>query len=108
MGAAALVKSMTAKEVSFSEPATTTRGILASTRDSEGKVTNVSRKTLDISFACGYVTVDGAEHLPFPYGPNWPTLSEFEFVAKQESNLWVCNPLAKTARARRLYIHRGG
>jgi len=57
------------------------------------------------SFACGYVTADGSEHSPCSYGPNWPTLDEFDFIAKQNGNQWICHPLAKTARARRVHIY---
>lgn len=58
------------------------------------------------SFECGYVTADGNEDVPCPYGPNWPSLDEFEIVTKQEGNMWVCDPVAKTARARRVHIYR--
>ncbi len=58
------------------------------------------------SFACGYVTADGQEHVPCPYGPNWPTLDEFEFVTKQDGNNWVCYPTGKTDRARRVHVFR--
>ncbi len=56
------------------------------------------------SFACGYVTADGGEESPCPYGPHWPTLDEFEFIAKQNGNTWTCHPIPKTARARRVHV----
>lgn len=58
------------------------------------------------SFECGYVTADGHEDVPCPYGPNWPSPDEFEFVTKQEGNVWICYPVAKTERARRVHIYR--
>ena len=57
-------------------------------------------------FACGYVTADGQEHVPCPYGPNWPTLDEFDFVTKQDGHSWVCYPTGKTDRARRVHVFR--
>jgi len=55
-------------------------------------------------FACGYCTADGFEASPCPYGPHWPTVEEFEFVAERQGSLWVCSPRAKTARARQVHI----
>jgi hypothetical protein len=60
------------------------------------------------SFQCGYVTADGFEHAPCPYGPNWPTLDEFDFVSKSEGAIWFCYPTAKTDRARRAHVHYQG
>jgi hypothetical protein len=57
-------------------------------------------------FECGYVTGDGFEEAPCPYGPNWPALDEFDFVTKQDGDLWVCYPTGKTERAKRLHIYR--
>jgi hypothetical protein len=72
-------------------------------------------------FACGYTTADGFEEQPCPYGPNWPTLDEFTFVAEREKSTlnalgivirnedlrWVCWPTAKTPRARRVHAQPG-
>jgi hypothetical protein len=58
------------------------------------------------SFECGYRTADGAEDAPCPYGPRWPTLDEFDFITKQDGNMWVCYPAGKTARARQVHIYR--
>jgi hypothetical protein len=81
-------------------------------------------------FACGYTTADGSEERPCPYGPNWPAVDEFEFVAqqekstlledfgviaktrrrgreKQDNSRWVCWPVAKTPRAKRIDIRPG-
>ena len=58
------------------------------------------------SFACGYVSADGGEEHPCPYGPNWPKLDEFEFVTKQDGEMWVCYATGKTDRARRVHIYR--
>jgi len=72
-------------------------------------------------FTCGYTTADGFEEQPCPYGPNWPTLDEFAFVAerekstlngfgiaiKEEDSRWVCWPTAKTPRARRIHAQPG-
>lgn len=55
-------------------------------------------------FGCGLLLADGHEEEPCPYGPNWPPLEEFEFIAKQNGKLWVCQPNAKTARARRIRV----
>lgn len=57
-------------------------------------------------FACGYVTADGFEEVPCPYGPHWPELEEFDFMTKQDGDMWVCYSLAKTDRARRVHIFR--
>jgi hypothetical protein len=58
-------------------------------------------------FGCGLLLADGHEEEPCPYGPNWPQLEEFEFIAKENGNLWVCQPNAKTARARRIRVVLG-
>ena len=58
------------------------------------------------SFECGYVAADGDEHIPCPYGPNWPAPEEFEFVTKQDGDIWACYPAGKTDRARRVHIYR--
>jgi len=56
-------------------------------------------------FDCGYRTADGDEESPCPYGPNWPALDEFEFITKQDGDLYVCHAVAKTERARRVRIY---
>jgi hypothetical protein len=56
------------------------------------------------TFACGKVTADGWEETPCPYGPNWPQLAEFEFIARKEGDLFVCSPMPKTDRARRVRL----
>lgn len=56
------------------------------------------------SFECGYMTADGYEQRPCPYGPNWPGLDEFEFVTKQEGSLWFCYPRGKTKRGQRIHV----
>ena len=43
----------------------------------------------------------GWEEAPCPYGPNWPQLDEFEFVVREQGQLFVCYPMPKTDRARR-------
>jgi len=58
------------------------------------------------SFECGYVTGDGFEECPCPYGPNWPKIDEFDFVTKQEGDLWICDPIPRTARAKRAHPRR--
>jgi hypothetical protein len=55
------------------------------------------------TFACGRVTADGWDEVPCPYGPNWPQLDEFEFIARKEGDLFVCSPMPKTDRARRAW-----
>jgi hypothetical protein len=55
------------------------------------------------SFACGYSTEDGTEDHPCPYGPHWPAIDEFEFIAKQDGAMWVCWPVGKTQIARRVH-----
>ena len=54
------------------------------------------------TFACGRLTADGREEAPCPYGPNWPQLDEFDFVARKQGNLFVCDPNPKSDRARRV------
>ncbi len=54
------------------------------------------------TFACGYSTADGEEDYPCPYGANWPQPEEFEFGAKEEGDAWVCRPVGKTKRAKRV------
>jgi hypothetical protein len=72
-------------------------------------------------FSCGYTTPHGFEEQPCPYGPNWPTLDEFAFVAereksaldgfgiviKEENLRWVCWPTAKTPRVKRVHAQPG-
>ena len=58
-------------------------------------------------FACGYMTADGHEEAPCPYGPKWPKLEEFEFVTKENGDLWICYSSPKTERARRVQGSRG-
>jgi hypothetical protein len=58
------------------------------------------------SYGCGYVTGDGFEESPCPYGPNWPDVEEFDFVTKQAGSLWICDAVAKTQRARKTSINR--
>jgi hypothetical protein len=53
------------------------------------------------TFACGRVTADGWEERPCPYGPNWPPLDEFEFVATERDGQYLCYPKPKTERASR-------
>ncbi len=56
------------------------------------------------TFGCGYTTADGIEESPCPYGPNWPREDEFEFQTKQQENMWICIPTAKTRRAARASV----
>jgi hypothetical protein len=56
------------------------------------------------SFECGFMTGDGNEEHPCPYGPNWPKIEEFEFESKPNGRLWVCYPTAKTKRARKVSV----
>jgi hypothetical protein len=58
------------------------------------------------TFECGYVTGDGLEESPCPYGPNWPALEEFEFRTRHEGRVWVCEIIGKTPRAKRLNLFR--
>jgi hypothetical protein len=58
------------------------------------------------SFACGYVTEDGQEHVPCPYGPNWPEPQDFEFITKQDGDKWICHVTGKTNRASRVHVLR--
>lgn len=58
------------------------------------------------SFDCGYVTGDGHEEHPCPYGPNWLTLDEFTFEATPQEKLWTCYPKAMTPRARRVNVQQ--
>ena len=58
------------------------------------------------TFDCGYSTADGYEESPCPYGPHWPKLEEFEFQTKQDGNMWVCYPVAKTRRAAKASVMR--
>ena len=58
-------------------------------------------------FACGMLTADGREEEPCPYGPNWPKLEEFEFVAKEQGKRWICYAMSKTARAHRVRTTTG-
>ena len=58
------------------------------------------------SFECGYITGDGHEEHPCPYGPNWPTPDEFTFEAVPQDKLWTCYPMPKTDRARRVNAQR--
>ena len=53
------------------------------------------------NFECGYVTEDGFERSPCPYGPKWPQLEEFDFVTRQHESIWICSAIPKTARAKR-------
>jgi hypothetical protein len=53
------------------------------------------------------LTADGWEEEPCPYGPNWPALDEFEFSAKENGKVWVCYPMPKTDRARRVHATTG-
>jgi hypothetical protein len=57
------------------------------------------------SFACGYTTADGGEDAPCPYGPNWPPADEFEFITKQSGEMYVCVPIGKTPRAKRVHVY---
>jgi hypothetical protein len=57
------------------------------------------------SFGCGYVTADGQEHVPCPYGPNYPSLDEFEFVTEPNGNMWICYTSGKTPQARRVHAY---
>jgi hypothetical protein len=41
------------------------------------------------SFGCGYVTADGYEEAPCPYGPNWPALDDFDFITKKDGDMWI-------------------
>jgi hypothetical protein len=59
------------------------------------------------TFACGRVTADGWEEAPCPYGPNWPQFDEFEFVVREQGHLFVCYPMPKTDRARRVRATTG-
>src|SRR4030095_13044058 len=59
------------------------------------------------TFGCGRVTADGREESPCPYGPNWPNLEEFEFVVREQGGLFVCCPMPKTDRARRVRATTG-
>jgi hypothetical protein len=60
------------------------------------------------SFACGLVTADGFEERPCPYGPNYPSLDEFNIYSKQEGRIWFCYAEPKTKRARRVGFQREG
>jgi len=59
------------------------------------------------TFGCGRVTADGWEESPCPYGPNWPHLDEFEFAVREQGGLFVCYPMPKTDRARRVRATTG-
>jgi hypothetical protein len=54
------------------------------------------------TFACGRVTADTWEEGPCPYGPNWPHLDEFEFVVREQGDLFVCYPTSSPTVGRGL------
>ena len=51
-------------------------------------------------------TADGFEEAPCPYGPHWPTLDEFDFIARQDNDLWVCYAVGKTKRSRQVRLYQ--
>jgi hypothetical protein len=56
------------------------------------------------SYECGYVTGDGYEESPCPYGPKWPKPDEFEVICEQTGSIWRCHAIPKTDRARGVSI----
>jgi hypothetical protein len=58
------------------------------------------------SYECGFVTADGQEESPCPYGPNWPNREEFELVTEQNGDSWICYPKGQTDRARRIPVYQ--
>ncbi len=59
-------------------------------------------------YSCGFVTGDGSEESPCPFGPNWPQLDEFDFITKEDGIGWTCQAVPKTPRARKIHLVRQG
>jgi hypothetical protein len=58
-------------------------------------------------FACGLLTADGFDEEPCPYSSSSPQLDEFDFIANEDGQFWVCRHLPKTQRAKRDDLNHG-
>jgi hypothetical protein len=54
------------------------------------------------SYACGYSEIDGYPRYLCPSDPDYPDITDFEFIIKHSAIGWTCVTRGKTKEARRL------